>query len=193
MLGGRNSSHGLEVQSGTLDLGSDSIDPSLQEASYTFASGTRIASPGKISVKYGNTLASNVTNEGTLEILGQVVGRLTNRGTARLFGLVAGDVSNEKYLMVDMVGWNGARSAIEGNFRQTAPGILAVELCPPGWDCMSRLWVQGRADIAGEVQLLALHDAFAGQTHLPGPGTHLLLRRPRCIRHVRQVDLTRLC
>lgn len=202
MFGGRDSAGRLIVHGpAQLVLGSDdpSFDPQLARATYAFAAGVDIDN-GMLDVERYNTLKADVrVRAGTtsgLRVAGTVIGRVDNAGTLQLYpsGVVSGPVENHG--TVDSVGGRidgDLRNAgtvrvsgaifdgdadlhVGGDFTQTAGARLLMALPPAGQEAYfsGRLRVDGRADLAGVLELFAYTDAW-GPYPAPGLQTFHLL------------------
>ncbi|MBO9716650.1 MAG: autotransporter domain-containing protein [Pseudoxanthomonas sp.] len=166
------SSHALVV-SGTGRLG--------MVGEYRFDGGTRIEGGGLLvgsAPSEGSSLTrlqSDVTVEaaGELMVVGTVQGDVTNRGMVILFEKIQGDVENAGTLRVAAAAY-GNQVRIGGNFSQGATGVLAFALSPAGWDSPVPLTVDGRADLAGTLQLETTNDAW-GPYPLPAARAHRII------------------
>ena len=180
-----------------LILGNDdpSFDQTLGRATYTFTAGT-VVEGGVLYVRQFNTLISNVQvtnanvtpallriagtvqgqidNRGTTEIWGTVQGDVANVGTTRLGGRVSGSLHNGGWLHVHSnIYDNTALPRIDGNFMQTDTGRLEVTLLAGG-EFSDPLMINGRADLAGELELNPYNDSW-GPYPPPAAGAHHIL------------------
>lgn len=178
MLNGRDSSNALIVRTGDAFLG-------LVGSTFRFASGTRIEY-GRLSVGSGSAgnvsyynprtvLHSDVTVEaqGTLGMVGEVVGNIDNAGTVDLHGTIRGNLVNAGRVEFSAAQY-GDPVEIAGDFSQTPAGTLAFALAPSDWDSPATLSIGGRAMLGGTLLLQQYTDAW-GPYPLPAARAHQIL------------------
>jgi hypothetical protein len=197
----------INIQANGEDLNIGNADPSFDNAlgrsTYTFSGGT-IIEFGSVVLQNFNTLTSDVTireaflsgfpasqfkvrgtvngtinNAGSLVSSGSINGNLVNTGYASMYaGAITGNLENSGRLLIySSIYETGINPRVSGNFSQSGPGTLIVELAAPTRpqsDSSGVLMIGGRADLAGTLELRNYSDDW-GPYPPPATGEYKLL------------------
>ncbi|TKS54882.1 autotransporter domain-containing protein [Luteimonas yindakuii] len=151
------------------------IEGGLLQMSYRtiLQANVRVEPQGVLRTSSGNQIVGDVENHGNAEVWGTIDGDFLNRGTVVLGEIVSGDLHNDNRLEV-LGATYGNALLIGGDLSQSNVGVFAFALAPAGWDSPQPLRVDGRATLAGTLELRVHDDAWAPYP-LPATGGHHLI------------------